>query len=75
MLRPLSDGVRMPRAEREKAAHELLEGYVSMLEQWCLRFPWQWFNFYDFWSGGAPGPDFASPGLSSPGFSSRQDRE
>lgn len=49
VLRRLSDGERVPRAEREKAARELLERYVAMLEEWCLAYPWQWFNFYDFW--------------------------
>jgi predicted LPLAT superfamily acyltransferase len=57
VLRPLSDGGRIPRAEREKAARELLERYVGMLERWCLRYPWQWFNFYDFWSGSSSSGD------------------
>jgi predicted LPLAT superfamily acyltransferase len=51
VLRPLSDGVRVPKAEREKAARQMLERYVGLLEQWCRAYPWQWFNFYDFWSG------------------------
>jgi predicted LPLAT superfamily acyltransferase len=47
---PLFSGGRVPRAEREKAARELVESYVAELERWCLRAPYQWFNFYDFWA-------------------------
>lgn len=32
-----------------QVAHELLSGYVSMLEDVVKRYPDQWFNFYDFW--------------------------
>jgi predicted LPLAT superfamily acyltransferase len=45
---------RVPRAEREKYARELLERYVRLLEQGCQEHPFQWFNFYDFW--GEEGP-------------------
>jgi len=49
VLRPLGDGAPITRSEREKHARELLERYKSHLEAWCLRFPLQWFNFFDFW--------------------------
>ncbi|MGM9747720.1 MAG: hypothetical protein ACI3ZN_02885, partial [Candidatus Cryptobacteroides sp.] len=32
-----------------KVATELLKGYVSELEKIVLKYPDQWFNFYDFW--------------------------
>jgi predicted LPLAT superfamily acyltransferase len=47
---PLFEGGRVPRRERERVARELVEGYVAELERWCLRAPYQWFNFYDFWA-------------------------
>ncbi|MDH3687153.1 MAG: hypothetical protein OEP95_13065 [Myxococcales bacterium] len=47
---PLFEGGRVPRREREKATTELIESYVAELERWCLRAPYQWFNFYDFWA-------------------------
>ena len=53
VLRPLSEGVRAPRRERAKAATELLERYVDLLEHWATAYPWQWFNFYDFWAAEA----------------------
>src|SRR5262249_18800875 len=34
----------------------LARHYVSRLEHYCLRAPYQWFNFYEFWDGPAPRP-------------------
>ena len=45
----LARRVRVPRAQRDAAALELLERYAALLEEWCLAHPYQWFNFYDFW--------------------------
>jgi predicted LPLAT superfamily acyltransferase len=36
-------------AEREKGAEALAQAYVRRLEDVCLRYPYQWFNFYDVW--------------------------
>ena len=47
---PLFEGGRVPRREREKTTGELARAYVAELERWCLRAPYQWFNFYDFWA-------------------------
>jgi predicted LPLAT superfamily acyltransferase len=49
VLRPLGDGARPARGEREKQARELLERYVGLLESFCQDHPYQWFNFYPFW--------------------------
>ena len=53
ILRTLAEGVRVPRAERDKHAREILERYVTNLERYCHEQPLQWFNFYEFWG---PGP-------------------
>jgi predicted LPLAT superfamily acyltransferase len=45
----LTDGVRRPRREREKGATELLTAYAGRLEHYCTEYPYQWFNFYDYW--------------------------
>jgi len=50
VLRPLRAAGRTPRSEREKRAQELLAQYVGLLESYCVRFPYEWFNFFDFWS-------------------------
>jgi predicted LPLAT superfamily acyltransferase len=54
-VEPLSEGRILPRAEREKGAEEIARAYVRRLEETCLRFPAQWFNFYDVWDTGAAG--------------------
>jgi predicted LPLAT superfamily acyltransferase len=53
VLRPIGDGAKVPRSEREKRAGELLARYVALLEATCTRLPFQWFNFYDFWNDDA----------------------
>lgn len=37
------------RKERNKKIHSLIEEYVGYLEKLCLKHPYQWFNFFDFW--------------------------
>jgi predicted LPLAT superfamily acyltransferase len=49
VVKPLTQGQVVPRAEREKCAGELLEAYTRSLEEACCRAPRQWFNFYEFW--------------------------
>jgi predicted LPLAT superfamily acyltransferase len=50
IVKPLTQGQVVPRAEREKYAGELLEAYARSLEEACCRVPRQWFNFYEFWA-------------------------
>ena len=45
----LYEGGRLSRGAREARARALLERYVGRLEAWCVRAPYQWFNFYEFW--------------------------
>lgn len=45
-----SDQIVLPRKERELALRALMERFVSRLEHYCAIAPYQWFNFYDFWS-------------------------
>jgi predicted LPLAT superfamily acyltransferase len=48
----LADRVRLPRSEREKGAAELMTAYAARLEFHCKRYPFQWFNFFDYWKDG-----------------------
>ena len=34
---------------RDTLIHELMTRYVTTLERYCKRAPFNWFNFYDFW--------------------------
>lgn len=45
----LAERVRLPRGEREKGASELLAAYAQRLEDCATRYPYQWFNFFDYW--------------------------
>jgi predicted LPLAT superfamily acyltransferase len=38
-----------PRSQRESRIKELANWYVSLLEQYCKKYPHQWYNFFDFW--------------------------
>lgn len=37
---------------REAAIARLLQNYVAVLERHCRAYPYNWFNFYDFWKPG-----------------------
>lgn len=50
-MEELSDGERVPRSERDALVLSQMKRFVSRLEYYCLDSPFQWFNFYDFWSG------------------------
>ena len=45
----LSEGERFPRNQRRRHARRLLDQYVATLEEYCRNWPFQWFNFYDYW--------------------------
>ena len=44
--------LHFPRQERMQAMQQTTRQYVALLEQHCLRAPYQWFNFYNFWNKG-----------------------
>lgn len=37
---------------RHAAAAQLQQDYVAALERYCRAYPYNWFNFYDFWQPG-----------------------
>jgi predicted LPLAT superfamily acyltransferase len=49
-LEPLADGSPVPARERSAVIQRRVESYAQRLEHYCLRAPFQWFNFYDFWA-------------------------
>ncbi|AWL29871.1 acyltransferase [Acinetobacter defluvii] len=46
----LADKVDLPRANRLATMQVITRQYVALLEQHCIRAPYQWFNFYHFWN-------------------------
>ena len=45
--------VVLPKEAREQQLSHWLTAYAKRLEYYCCKAPYQWFNFYDFWSGWA----------------------
>jgi predicted LPLAT superfamily acyltransferase len=50
-----SDGEAVPRSRRRAHVSALIHGYVGRLEDLARRFPYNWFNFYDYWEGSDDG--------------------
>ncbi|GAA4345020.1 acyltransferase [Variovorax defluvii] len=48
LLADFSERVSDP-AERERRIRTALENYVARLEALCRAYPYNWFNFHDFW--------------------------
>jgi predicted LPLAT superfamily acyltransferase len=48
-LERFAERVVLPRAEREARLRQLVQQYAARLEAYCLRAPYQWFNFYNYW--------------------------
>ncbi len=46
----LAEKVELPRATRLLSMQKITQDYVTLLEQHCIRAPYQWFNFYQFWN-------------------------
>jgi predicted LPLAT superfamily acyltransferase len=49
VLRPLAPAQRVRRPERAAWARELMGRYAERIEETCRHYPFQWFNFFDFW--------------------------
>lgn len=49
-IETLSEKVELSRNDREGEINKLAQRFASELEDRCARAPFQWFNFYDFWS-------------------------
>jgi predicted LPLAT superfamily acyltransferase len=47
---PFADAITLPRADRQAELDRLAVRYAGRLEACCAKYPYQWFNFFDFWS-------------------------
>ncbi|EDM68725.1 putative acyltransferase [Moritella sp. PE36] len=45
----VSDKLKFARKTRQADIGELINQYAQRLEHFCLQYPYQWFNFFDFW--------------------------
>ncbi|MDH3428622.1 MAG: glycosyltransferase family 2 protein [Gammaproteobacteria bacterium] len=48
-LEKLADKLELPRATRKQDLERVIRRYAALLEEHCLAFPYQWYNFFDFW--------------------------
>lgn len=48
-LTKLSEAVMAPRNERDALIRNLTDDYVVQIETVLKRYPYNWFNFYDYW--------------------------
>jgi len=45
----IADRVTLPRQQRQEALNDYAQNYADQLEKYCRRYPYNWFNFYDYW--------------------------
>lgn len=50
LFEPFSDGSAIPRPQRTQALGALIQRYAARLEHYARQAPYNWFNFYDFWT-------------------------
>ncbi|MCW8918351.1 MAG: lipid A biosynthesis acyltransferase [Gammaproteobacteria bacterium] len=46
----LSEGFSLERKNRMQQVQAMTQLYVERLEHYCRRYPYNWFNFYNFWN-------------------------
>ena len=46
---PLMDFSSVERGQRDAAVQTALARYAALLDQYCRKAPYNWFNFFDFW--------------------------
>jgi len=56
VFEPFSDGIDLPRRERQAGVAALIHRYAARLEHHARSAPYNWFNFYDFWKCDDPAP-------------------
>lgn len=45
----VADTLKFSRKNREASLTAVVNQYAKRLEHYCLAYPYQWFNFFDFW--------------------------
>lgn len=55
---PLADFSDVARGQRDAALQAAITRYAALLDQYCRKAPYNWFNFFDFWQ---PAPTAMPP--------------
>ncbi len=50
LFEPFSDAIALPRGQRQAGVAALIARYAARLEHHARSAPYNWFNFYDFWT-------------------------
>jgi len=53
-LEKIADPLELPRATRRQDLERVVQHFANRLEGRCLEFPYQWYNFFDFWQEKQP---------------------
>ena len=51
---PFAESIVLPRGQRSTAVVPWVQRYADRLEHYCRLSPYNWFNFFDYWSEAAP---------------------
>lgn len=49
VIEPFAEGIRLSRKNRDAELQQWTQRFADRLAFYTLRYPLQWFNFYDFW--------------------------
>ncbi|HET9680304.1 MAG TPA: glycosyltransferase [Gammaproteobacteria bacterium] len=49
-LEHFEDRIHLPRRNRQQEISRLAQNYADRLAHYAVRYPFQWFNFFDFWA-------------------------
>lgn len=60
IFEPFAESLDIPRAARAAALDEIVGRYASRIEHYCRAYPFNWFNFYDFWQEMGPADEPAA---------------
>ena len=58
-----AEPIELPRMQREALLHAHVQRYAHRLQELCIRHPYQWFNFFDYWNAAPELPAVRSDGL------------
>lgn len=45
----VAESLKFPRKTRQAELSAVINNFAKRLEHYCLEYPFQWFNFFDFW--------------------------
>ena len=55
---PLADFSGLARGQRDAAVQAAITRYAALLDHYCRKAPYNWFNFFDFWQPALTTPPF-----------------